>query len=289
LPSISSITLLNSERSSKSNSTEGETKKGVDQLEQLAQAAAQMAPQRPHHHQVLVSPTVHSPIGYPDSYRQYTEKRFIEAVDRNAIPDLAPDRQMFVPMHQERYVRPNVYPYDYQHNGYYVNGGAVNGVHYAPQRYSYPPQQAVIYGPQAPQMPMYATRPLFDEKRRYSNSQMSDDILGSEVSARRKKTKRAPKDPNAPKHPMSAFLFFLSQVRPSYTAKYPGSKVGIISKMISAAWKELTEQERKIYDDKATADKQRYSREMEEYLKNKHKAQLELAKQRKLAETNEQN
>ncbi|KAI8915580.1 high mobility group box domain-containing protein, partial [Gorgonomyces haynaldii] len=76
---------------------------------------------------------------------------------------------------------------------------------------------------------------------------------------------KSTKDPRAPKHPMSAFLFYLTHVRPEYSAKYPGMTVGPISKMISAAWKALTDQERQIYIDRADADKERYATEMQKY------------------------
>ncbi|KAI8908403.1 high mobility group box domain-containing protein [Gorgonomyces haynaldii] len=80
-----------------------------------------------------------------------------------------------------------------------------------------------------------------------------------------KKRTRAPKDKNAPKHPMSAFLFYLAKVRPQYTEKYPGSPVGPISKLISAAWKQLTDEERQPFIDMSQKDKDRYARELREY------------------------
>ncbi|KAJ3411508.1 hypothetical protein HDV05_002116 [Chytridiales sp. JEL 0842] len=80
------------------------------------------------------------------------------------------------------------------------------------------------------------------------------------------KRTRATKDKSAPKHPTSAFLYYLSEVRPRYTAKYPGSTVGPISKMISTEWKALSDETRKIYLKKADDDKMRYAREMQVWL-----------------------
>jgi hypothetical protein len=84
-----------------------------------------------------------------------------------------------------------------------------------------------------------------------------------------KRRLRAPKDPTQPKHPSSAFLFFLREVRPQYTAKYPKNSLGPISKMISAAWKELSAEDKAKYVQKSEEDKKRYAIEMEMWLEAK--------------------
>ncbi|OUM61098.1 hypothetical protein PIROE2DRAFT_27851, partial [Piromyces sp. E2] len=73
-------------------------------------------------------------------------------------------------------------------------------------------------------------------------------------------------DPSQPKHPSSGFLFFLREVRPQYTAKYPKNSLGPISKMISAAWKELSAEDKAKYIQKSEEDKKRYAIEMEMWL-----------------------
>lgn len=84
-----------------------------------------------------------------------------------------------------------------------------------------------------------------------------------------KRRLRAPKDPTQPKHPSSGFLFFLREVRPQYTAKYPKNSLGPISKMISQAWKELPAEEKAKYIQKSEEDKKRYAIEMEMWLEAK--------------------
>jgi len=84
-----------------------------------------------------------------------------------------------------------------------------------------------------------------------------------------KRRLRAPKDPSQPKHPSSGFLFFLREVRPQYTAKYPKNSLGPISKMISAAWKELSAEDKAKYVQKSEEDKKRYAIEMEMWLEAK--------------------
>ncbi|KAJ1343469.1 hypothetical protein BSLG_001967 [Batrachochytrium salamandrivorans] len=95
--------------------------------------------------------------------------------------------------------------------------------------------------------------------------QHSTEIM---VSPPKKRT-RAPKEPGAPKHPTSAFLYFLSDVRPSYTLKYPGSTVGPISRMIAADWKALSEETRSTYLEKADHDRERYRSEMGAWIQMK--------------------
>jgi len=84
-----------------------------------------------------------------------------------------------------------------------------------------------------------------------------------------KRRLRAPKDPTQPKHPSSGFLFFLREVRPQYTAKYPKNSLGPISKMISQAWKELSAEDKAKYIQKSEEDKKRYAIEMEMWLEAK--------------------
>ncbi|KAI8915581.1 high mobility group box domain-containing protein, partial [Gorgonomyces haynaldii] len=79
----------------------------------------------------------------------------------------------------------------------------------------------------------------------------------------KKKRTRAPKDPSAPKHPMSAFLYYLSAVRHKYT-KSRGT-AGHVSKLISESWKTLSEDEKSTFQEMANKDKSRYAQEMQQW------------------------
>ncbi|KAL1926012.1 hypothetical protein VTP01DRAFT_7105 [Rhizomucor pusillus] len=81
----------------------------------------------------------------------------------------------------------------------------------------------------------------------------------------RGRKKKRHKHPKAPKHPMSGFLFFLAAVRPVVARQFPGSTVGPISKIIASQWREMTDEARIPWLQKAEEDKARYAREMEEY------------------------
>lgn len=78
-------------------------------------------------------------------------------------------------------------------------------------------------------------------------------------------TKKKKKDPNAPKRNMSAFFIYSNDVRPEVRASNPGIKFGDVARLISAKFKELSEDERAKYDKLAEADKERYQRQMEQY------------------------
>ncbi|KAM3582592.1 hypothetical protein VKS41_005236 [Umbelopsis sp. WA50703] len=83
----------------------------------------------------------------------------------------------------------------------------------------------------------------------------------------RGRKKKRHKNPTAPKHPMSGFLFYLSAVRPKIAQQYPGSTVGPISKLIAQQWRDMDVKDREPWNKKADDDKKRYAREMREYSK----------------------
>ena len=80
-----------------------------------------------------------------------------------------------------------------------------------------------------------------------------------------KKGKKAKKDPNAPKRNMSAYFLFSIEARQTVKDENPDASFGDIARLISEKFKHLPEKERKIWDDKAIADKERYNAEMAEY------------------------
>jgi hypothetical protein len=104
-------------------------------------------------------------------------------------------------------------------------------------------------------------------KRKGHDSGENDQLVGKgtgKVKDPRGRKKRL-KDPLAPKHPMSGFLFYLSSQRAQVTKANPGERVGPISKMIASVWRTLTAEERAPYEELARQDKERYKREMEAY------------------------
>ncbi|KAI9312668.1 high mobility group box domain-containing protein, partial [Dichotomocladium elegans] len=80
-----------------------------------------------------------------------------------------------------------------------------------------------------------------------------------------RKRQRRDKNPAAPKHPLSAYMWYLTEVRPETMQAYPGSTVGQISKLCAERWNTMSETERMPWHTKAQADKARYAREMQVY------------------------
>lgn len=101
---------------------------------------------------------------------------------------------------------------------------------------------------------------LVSDAERYQNEVQAQ---GGEQQLRKKK--RAKKDPQAPKRALSAFFFFSNERRGEVQTKFPSWKVGQIAQELGRTWKSLTDEERAIYEKKATDDKERYNEEMKSY------------------------
>lgn len=88
------------------------------------------------------------------------------------------------------------------------------------------------------------------------------DDSDSEDGGKKKKKK---KDPNLPKRNKNAYLLFSVDARAKVKEENPDATFGELAKIISAKFKQLSAKEKKKWDDKAAADKERYDREMAEY------------------------
>ncbi|KAJ2221891.1 High mobility group [Coemansia sp. RSA 485] len=86
--------------------------------------------------------------------------------------------------------------------------------------------------------------------------------LSSPSKRTRKKSK---KDPDAPKHPMSAFLYYLTSERPRLAEHLSDMSIGQQTKIIAKQWKSLNENDRAPWEKMAKHDKDRYARERKEY------------------------
>jgi hypothetical protein len=102
------------------------------------------------------------------------------------------------------------------------------------------------------------------DKVRYQD-EMKDYVPTADPDGGKKGSKKAKKDPDAPKRNMSAYFLYSIDARPSVKEQNPDASFGDIARIISTQFKNLSEKERKIWDDKAAADKERYTAEMEDY------------------------
>jgi len=64
---------------------------------------------------------------------------------------------------------------------------------------------------------------------------------------------------------MSSYFLFSIDARPKIKAENPNASFGEIARMISDRFKKLSAKEKKYWEERAAADKARYTREMEEY------------------------
>ncbi len=84
----------------------------------------------------------------------------------------------------------------------------------------------------------------------------------SKVSVTKKKKKKK-KEEGEPKRPTTAFFFYTSSIRADITKANPGKKVGELSKIFGQMWAELSDEDKKPFQDKNESDKERYAKEME--------------------------
>lgn len=66
---------------------------------------------------------------------------------------------------------------------------------------------------------------------------------------KRAKKEKKPKDPNAPKRPPSAYLLFQNDIREEIRRAHPGLPYKEVLSVIASRWKDLSEQQRKGYED----------------------------------------
>jgi len=76
---------------------------------------------------------------------------------------------------------------------------------------------------------------------------------------------RKPKDPNAPKKALSAYLLYANSARDDVRAANPKMKMTEISKVIGAQWKALSEEEQKRWKGVAAKKKEEYQIAVEKY------------------------
>mmetsp|Transcript_1536 Transcript_1536/g.4559 ORF Transcript_1536/g.4559 Transcript_1536/m.4559 type:complete len:165 (-) Transcript_1536:419-913(-) len=69
---------------------------------------------------------------------------------------------------------------------------------------------------------------------------------------------KAKKDPNAPKKPSGAYIWFCNDRRPAIKADHPEWGIGEIGKELGNIWKTLSDSDKKPFVKKAEEDKERY-------------------------------
>ena len=67
------------------------------------------------------------------------------------------------------------------------------------------------------------------------------DLLQSSEDGKSSKKKKAKKDPNAPKKPLTPYMLWLQETRPSLKKKYPGLSIIELSKKAGEVWKGISD------------------------------------------------
>ncbi len=85
------------------------------------------------------------------------------------------------------------------------------------------------------------------------------------VSVPSPKKKKKTKDPNAPKRPMTTYMFYNQDVRSKLKDENPDLSFGDLGKLIGQKYKQLTAEEKQKYTDQAEEAKAAYDKAMEKY------------------------
>ena len=78
---------------------------------------------------------------------------------------------------------------------------------------------------------------------------------------------RRKKDPNSPKEPRSAYIFFVMEMRPKVAAEFPGKTPQEIASIVGSRWKETAPEHKKKYQDLHEQDRERHRNELAEYVR----------------------
>ena len=100
-------------------------------------------------------------------------------------------------------------------------------------------------------------------------------------------TKKAKKDPNAPKKAKSGYLYFMSEARTKLKEENPDATFGDLTRMVASAYKALDAKDKERYEAMARADKKRYTGEMDGYSPKKGSKEDAMAKNKKGAKGKE--
>lgn len=102
------------------------------------------------------------------------------------------------------------------------------------------------------------------DKQRYETEMQSYVPPKGTVVGKGKKRK-IPKDPNAPKRPLSAFFWFCHDERGAIKTANPDYGVGDVAKELGKKWADATVELKQKYEQMAERDKKRFEAELNEY------------------------
>uniref|UniRef100_A0A1J3K9V9 High mobility group B protein 6 n=1 Tax=Noccaea caerulescens TaxID=107243 RepID=A0A1J3K9V9_NOCCA len=93
----------------------------------------------------------------------------------------------------------------------------------------------------------------------------TDNLIKKTKETKKKKNENV--DPNKPKKPASSYFLFSKDARKALTEERPGTSSSTVTALISVKWKELGEEEKQVYNEKAAKLMEAYKKELEDYNK----------------------
>ncbi|XP_022733299.1 high mobility group B protein 6-like [Durio zibethinus] len=123
-----------------------------------------------------------------------------------------------------------------------------------------------------------AMKLLEDEHKQKTAMELLEQYVQFKQEAEKdtKKTKKE-RDPLKPKQPMSAFFLFSNERRAALLTE--NNNVLEVAKIAGEEWKNMTEEQRRPYEEMAKKNKEKYMQEMEVYKQKKEEEALSLRKE----------
>jgi len=105
------------------------------------------------------------------------------------------------------------------------------------------------------------------EKQRFVDmaSEKSKGGGDAETKKRKRGGDKKDKDPFAPKRSLGSFFIFSQEKRPEVKNSHPEWRIGEVAKELGRLWKDMSEEEKQPYIDKAAEGKARYEEELADY------------------------
>lgn len=106
----------------------------------------------------------------------------------------------------------------------------------------------------------------YEKERKVYLAKMEDYVPPSGTKAPKSK---APKDPNAPKKPLTAYFAWMNQNRSRIKEENPGSSLGEIAKIAGKEWKEVDDEQKSELEATYKEEMEEYREKMKDYVPDK--------------------
>jgi len=108
-----------------------------------------------------------------------------------------------------------------------------------------------------------------DEELKVLKRQLEENTNSEKEKEPKPKRKRTKPLPGTPKRPRTAYMYYLSHIRPSVKEEFPTEGFAEISKIIGAKWATLTEEDKVPFQTQAAADHKRWEEEKKNFTPTK--------------------